>query len=276
VARQPDNIFSAFGAALVSASAKDIEAVLAPDAVLEDAFLQTPHEGSTIIGPLLAAQLGCTPVRELIDSYRDATLGAFHLKQHIEGHYLESLVVARLNASATLIQEIRYFTRRFAVLTLWRDACKVALRDHLRDSVWNLPAIKPDDGVLQPVKRSIPLAENIVFFSPVLLKPTIGAEMTGYVLQRAASVYGVPQFSPEAIEKNDYDKVVFWKGIVGNEHPVYSAQIVKWNEKREFEFIKTFSRPYEVVLGFVVAMRERLRGHSTETYFDLQPGADAA
>jgi len=274
--RESTSIFSEFETALLSGSASDIAPLLTPDAVFEDAFFQKPHRDGKHIAQLLATQLSCTPRRELIDTYRNSALAAFYLHQHIRGQHVEAMVVARLNAAGTLIQEIRYFARRFAVLTLWRDACKTALRNVIPEEAWVPPAITPDDGTLLPMKKTFPYAENLVFHSPIMLQPCVGREHAEHVLQRAGSVYGIRQYTPESIDKSERNKLTFWDGAVGGVHPVHSTQILKWNEKKELEFIKAFFRPWEVTQGFVVAMRERLRGDVSEAWFDLEAKADAA
>jgi hypothetical protein len=124
------------------------------------------------------------------------------------------------------------------------------------------------EGGLDLGKLATVLADDVVIYSPVLLKPISGKARYLKIIEAAIGFTGTPK---DIIEFHDGRKTMLtWQGTIQG-HDLDIAFLLTDNEEGKVESLRKLMRPWPVVEIFRNAMREHFRPTSalTEEYWSI-------
>lgn len=241
----------------------------APDAILRHPFSSEPVTGEAAIRAALedlAAALGAAP--EVMVTLPGQAEAAVVWTAQCDGHPIEGVTLALFRADGRL-RELRLLARPFPRLGPWRDR---ALRTAASADGWELPA-GVDRSIPPPVPGEevdphfvFPLADDIVFKSPILLRPVEGADRVRLVVGHAAAVYGDRAVSVRLM--NGPFALNAWTGQTSG-LPMEMAALVRFGDDRRARELTVFMQPWPAAALFRDRVRARLEGVLDASWFEV-------
>jgi hypothetical protein len=116
------------------------------------------------------------------------------------------------------------------------------------------------------------LAEDVVFHSPVFLKPVVGRDAVAYVFAASARLNG-KYVSEHPLD--DRTRFIYWSGDVDG-HPIEILEIVTDNEDGLVKERRVAFRPLPSILIFRDLVYPELKDRFGPEYWDFSDGDGAA
>jgi hypothetical protein len=247
-------------------SSKVLHTFLAADVRHTSAYSDHELVGRDVVSEVLAAEISPDRGTTIVRRFDSATKSALVIDQDVEGQKMNTLVVAIADEEGDLTRTLT-FARKYPVGVLAREKLIARLKGVVPPEFWVDPGCAPDNGVLKAElpKQIAEYAPDITFNSPILMKPVVGDKLVIHVLHHASSIYGMRNYSPEAIV-DGRSRLMFWDGVVGGV-PVDTANIITFDELSRVQDLLVFFRPWGVVKAFFEGMRARLAGKALPTEF---------
>lgn len=188
--------------------------------------------------------------------------------QHKE-HRIPGITVAADTGEAL---EITMMLNSFPKTVAWRNDVAASGFEAIEPGMWDLPpgtdtsvcAAATDVETGPPMRFE--LAKDVVFNSPILLKPVVGAENVRIALSNAMDIFGDREFSPPVIEGSSV--LSLWTCRLSGV-PVDAATIIEAGEGQQVETLTVFVRPWPAFQLFRDRMIARVGHLIDESYYSL-------
>lgn len=152
----------------------------------------------------------------------------------------------------------------------WRDHVKAGASGTPPQSAWELPAgediaaapPEPESG-LDP-KLPFPIAEDMVFHSPVLSIPVRGPDLITRIFAHTSAIYGDRKYGPKI--QAGRSVMSFWEASISG-FAIEVANEIRFNAKGEAEEMAMSMRPWPVVKIFRDRCIAKTRHFLDNSYF---------
>lgn len=153
----------------------------------------------------------------------------------------------------------------------WREQARADSSLSVPKAGWELPAganiadspADPESG-LDP-KLPFPIAEDMVFHSPILSKPVHGPELISRVFAHTSAIYGDRKYGPKL--QAGRNVVSFWEASISG-FTIQVANEIRFNGKREVDEMVMSMRPWPVVKLFRDRCLARTHHFLDVSYFE--------